>query len=218
MVAFSSDIDILKYEPALFGFLHIPWQVLCSGESASLESGTLIDQNAHFLTAGVTAGKIIYVRGSDGVPDGAYEIVSVESATELVVSVLRSDSSGAVVAPPSAESVSWRIATLEPQASEIGLQLTAYFGLGPGCPTAEYDASDIVDPEMLRQASVFAVISLAYGMVAGNSNDEHLWSKSMHYKKLFTKARERIRFSIDTGGEEISNINRIGGSGRLIRD
>jgi len=31
MVKFSSDVDILKYEPILFSELHLPWQVLASG-------------------------------------------------------------------------------------------------------------------------------------------------------------------------------------------
>jgi len=218
MTTFSSDIDILKYEPALFSFLYVPWQVLCLGESANLVGTALTDQNADFTGANVTSGKVIYLRGSEGVLDGPYEIVSVESANELCVSVLRSDSESPAVAPSSAENVSWRITTFEPQSTEVGLQLTAYFGLRPGCPTAEYDAADIIDPQMLKQASVFAVISSIYAMLATKGNDEGLWSRSLHYKGLFVKARERIKFSIDPDSDQINDIVRYGGSGRLLRD
>jgi len=38
MVSFSNDADILKYEPVLFGELHLPWQVLAAGTGGTLRT------------------------------------------------------------------------------------------------------------------------------------------------------------------------------------
>ena len=48
MVQFSNDVDILKYEPVLFGGLHLPWQVLSSGSDGVLSGTSLTASGADF--------------------------------------------------------------------------------------------------------------------------------------------------------------------------
>ena len=127
MAKFSNDVDVLKYEPALFGELHLPWQVRASGTGAVLSGTTLTAAEADFVTAGVEAGGVVYVRSADGTLDGAYEIVSVDSATQLTVSVLRADSAASATPPPAGEDISYRISTLDPQAVRSGVQVDRAF-------------------------------------------------------------------------------------------
>jgi hypothetical protein len=218
MVRFSNDVDILKYEPVLFGELHLPAQVLTTGTDGTLSGTTLTANNADFVTAGVHAGYAIYLQSPDGTLDGAYEIVSVDSATQLTVSIVRASSDDSAVAPPAASDISYRISTFDPQAAEAAFKLTEYFGIKPGNPTSNYSADDILDTEVLRRASVFAVISTVYAMFASKAQDENFWSKSLHYQRLFEKARQRCRLSIDVGSDGVADITSVGGSIRLVRD
>ncbi|GAF83904.1 unnamed protein product, partial [marine sediment metagenome] len=94
MLSFSNDVDILKYEPVLFGQLHFPGQVLIEGTGGELDGTTFTKTGEDFESAGVLAGGVVYLQDSEGDLDGAYEIVSVDSATELTVSVVRADSDG----------------------------------------------------------------------------------------------------------------------------
>ena len=91
MVSFSNDVDILKYEPILFGELYLPWQVLAAGTGGTLSGTTFTAADADFVNAQVAAGGVIYMQSVDGSLDGAYEIVTVDSPTQLTVSVLRPD-------------------------------------------------------------------------------------------------------------------------------
>jgi hypothetical protein len=218
MVSFSSDADILKYEPVLFGELHLTWQVLAAGAAGALSGTTFTASGADFVSAQVAAGGVIYLRSADGTLDGAYEIVSVDSATQLSVSVIRADAADEPIAPPSATEISYRISTFRPQAGEAGFQLTEYFGIRPGNPASDIDVEDVLDADVLRSASVFAVISSVYAMLASNAKDENFWKKSQHYQKLFEKARERCRLSIDAGSDGVADITRVGASVRLVRD
>jgi hypothetical protein len=218
MVTFSNDADILKYEPILFGELHLPWQVLAMGTGASLSGTTLTAGGADFIAAQVRAGGVIYLQSADGSLDGAYEIVSVDSSTQLSISVVRADSTETAVPPPAATNISYRISTFGPQAAEVGFQLTEYFGIRPGNPAGDIDADDILDTSVLRLASVFAVISIVYAMLAGKTRDQNYWNKSLYYQKLFDKARGRCRLSIDVGTDGIADITKIGAAGRLVRD
>jgi len=219
MTVFSNDVDILKYEAVLFGELHYPWQVLCAGTGGALSGSSFSKTGEDFLSAGVTAGGVIYLQTSDGELDGGFEIVSVDSATELTVSVLRADDSDSAVSPGSGSDISYRISTFGPQGQDVLVELTQYFGIGPGNADSVYDVDDILDVSVLKQASVYAVIAGVYATLAGGTEgDEGFWKKSLHYRGLFEKARERCRLSIDAGGDGVSDRTNIGGSVRLMRD
>lgn len=218
MVSFSNDVDILKYEPILFGELHLPWQVVAAGTGGMLSGTTFTAGGADFVTAQVAAGGVVYLQSADGSLDGAYEIVSVGSATQLTISLIRADREAPAVAPPAATDISYRISTFGPQANEVAFQLTEYFGIAPGNPASEIDVEDVLDASVLRLASVFAVISIAYAMLAGKARDENYWKKSLHYQKLFDKARGRCRLSIDVGSDGLADVTKVGASGRLVRD
>ena len=170
------------------------------------------------MSAQVSAGGVIHLQSADGLLDGAFEIVSVDSMTQLTVSIVRADSEVAAVAPLAATDISYRISTFEPQASEAGFQLTEYFGIGPGNPASDIDAEDILDSNVLKRASVFAVISSVCAMQASQAEDENFWKKSMYYQELFEKARQRCRLSIDVGSDGVADVIKTGASVRLVRD
>jgi len=218
MVSFSNDADILKREPILFGELHLPWQVLAEGTAGTLSGTTFSASGADFVSAQVSAGGVIYLQSANSSLDGAYEIVSVDSATQLSASVIRSDSQAAAVAPPAATDISYRISTFGPQANEVAFQLTEYFGISPGNPASGIGVEDVLDTTVLKQASVFAVISSVYAMLASKAKNENFWKKSLYYQKLFAKAKERCRLSIDVSSSGLADVTKVGASGRLVRD
>jgi hypothetical protein len=71
---------------------------------------------------------------------------------------------------------------------------------------------------VLTRASVFAVISAVYATLASEAEDENFWKKSLHYQRLFEKARERCRLSIDVGSDGVADVTKLGASVRLVRD
>ncbi len=218
MAIFSNDVDILKYEPALFGELHLPSQVLAAGSGGILNGTIFTASGADFISASVAAGQVIYLQATGSLLDGAYEIVSVDSATELTVSVVRTDSNDEPIAPPAATGVSYRISTFGPQTSEIGFQLTEYFGIGPGNPASDADVENVLYADVLKRASVFAVISSVYATLANKAEDENFWKKSLYYQKLFEKARERCQLSLDVDGDGTADATKTGASRKLVRD
>jgi hypothetical protein len=218
MISFCEDCDILKYEGVLFSDLYFSWQILCQGLDGELSGTTFTVSSDNFVVSGVEAGGVIYLRNADGTLDGAYEIVSVESETELTVSVIRCSSEDLATGPGDASSVSYRVSTFVPQARQVFLELTQYFGIGPGDGVSEIDADDIVDTEGLRMASVYAVIAGIYATLASREDsDKGFWKKSLHYQRLFEKVRERCRISFDVNGDG-SDDRSAGGSIKLVRE
>jgi len=218
MVTFSDDVDILKYEPVLFGELHLSSQVMAAGAGGVLSGTIFTAADADFAGAGICEGQVINLRSADGVFDGVYEIISVDSATQLCVSVVRADVEDSAVAPQAATDVFYRICTYKPQAAEIGWQLTKYFGIKPGNPESDIDADNILDKSVLRMASVFAVLSSVYAMLASGSQNENFREKSLYYKKLFERERQSCRLSIDRDCDGIADVTLLGSLFRLVRD
>jgi len=218
MAKFSNDVEILKYEPVLFGELHLPAQVLTGGTGAALSGTALTADGADFIASGVQAGGVIYLRSADGILDGAYEIVSVDSATELTVSVVRSEEADPAVAPPAGTDISYRVSTFAPQATDAAFKLTQCFGIQPGDPTSGIGVENILDTEGLRRASVLAVISNAYAMWASRPDGEWSLKKSLFYEQLYEKARQRCHLTIDLGTDGVADVTRVGGVIRLVRD
>ena len=218
MATFSNDVDILKYEPVLFTELHLASQVRASGTGATLSGVALTAKGADFVAARVEAGGVIYLRSADGSLDGAYEIVSVDSATELTVSVVRAEVADPAVAPPAASDISYRVSTFAPQADDAAFQLTEYFGIRPGNPTSEIGVENLLDTEGLRRVSVLKVISAVYTAWSNHTDGESFRRKSLLYQQLFEKARQRCHLTADLDADGVADVTRVGGAIRLVRD
>lgn len=216
MAKFSTDADLLKWEPVLFRELALPSQTLCNGEDGTVNGTTLTSPNASFQQAAVAAGGVIYMyNSSDGI-DGCYEIVSVDSQTQLTVSILRSSTDDGPIAPPNATDISYRISTFGPQAEEVAYSLLQYFGIDE--KTTDTININILQNRPLRQASAFGVLSTIFAASAIGKNDKAgYWEKSLRYKELFQTARTKAAVEIDNNADNITDQILTGGALRLRR-
>ncbi|MCE5340533.1 MAG: hypothetical protein LLF92_05320 [Planctomycetaceae bacterium] len=220
MNSFSNDVDILKYEPILFGDLHFAGQVLAGGSGATISNSILNAAGGNFTNAQITAGMVVYVHNEDRTVDCVYEIVSVNSDTQLAISVLRADNQTNAIPVQDSDAVNYRICTYQAQSNELLLQLAQYFGLRPGVADGQYSVDDILDASVLKQVSVYGVLSIVYATLASkaDSDKENFWKKSGYYRQLYEKAFQRCKISIDLGNDEIADFGFNGSSVRLMRD
>ncbi len=219
MLVFSKDVDILKYEAVLFSDLYFPWQVLCAGSNGQISGTSFTASSEDFVSAGIASEGVIYLRSSDGSLDGAYEIVSVDSATELTVSVVRPELSDSPVSPLQGSAISYRVSTFAPQSHEVGVELTRYFGIKPGAADSEYGVEEVLDVSVLKQPSVYAVMSTIYAILGSGTEERgNFWDRSFHYQKLFERSRQRCRLSIDIDGDGLAEKTTRGGITKLMRE
>jgi hypothetical protein len=176
--------------------------------------------NANFINSQIAPGMVVYLRSEDVMIDEAYEIVSVNSATQLGISVLRADGRTEVIPVQDSNNINFKICTYQVQGNELFTQLAQHFGLRPAIADGQYSVDDILDISVLRQVSVYGVLSTIYATLAGKANDgkEDFWGKSNHYKQLYEKALQRCRISIDLGDDGVADSIRSGASVRLLRD
>ncbi|MHC4525626.1 MAG: hypothetical protein ACYSU8_08850, partial [Planctomycetota bacterium] len=131
----------------------------------------------------------------------AFEVVSVDDATHLTVSVLRVNEEQAAIPVGSASGLTWRIVTYGPQAYEVLWQLSQKLGLSPGCDS-DHSVEDIVNTDSLRQASVFGILTSVFeALYTGADGQSVLVEKKEHYQWQFGKAIERLSVNVDTDAD-----------------
>ncbi len=219
MITFCRDIDILKYEPSLFFDNCLEDQVLAAGSAGDLTGTAFTVTGADFINAGIESGNVLtLVSSADGSKIGSYEVVSVDSAEQLTVSVLRADDARDPIAPGDVTGADYKIVTYTQQIAQVSYDLTEYFGIQPGQPASEITADNVTNDQALKQSAVLAVISWVYVTLASSIDDTHLWEKSYYYRKLFKKCRESCQLHIDVGLDGNIDFTMVGSSVRLVRD
>ena len=199
MNAFSRDMDLMKFEPAVFGSWFLSSQVLCGGDNGIVAGTQFTVAGVDFIASGVQPGGVIWLQSTDDTIKGAFEIVEVLDAGHLTVSVVRVNDQQSATPIGSASGLTWRIVTYAPQAYEVLWHLSQKLGLWPGCSTADYSIDDIVNADSLRQASVFGILMMIFqAQYEGADGQDVLDIKGQYYRLRFAEAIARVQVKIDT--------------------
>jgi hypothetical protein len=220
MELFSNDVDLLKFEPGLFGGGYFSGQILCKGANGVLNGTVFTASGENFISKGVAAGGVIYLQSLDGMINAAYEIVSVNSATQLVISIVRGDTEQAAIPVGNGSELIYRILTFEPQAVEAMVEITTWLGLRPGVAEAKYGVGDILDIRPLQLLSVYRVFVMIYEMLYGSDKDlDSVYLKKRdNYLALYNELLGRIRVTMDCDGDGAADKTICGGYVRLVRE
>jgi hypothetical protein len=219
MTNFSTDSDLLKWEPALLREIVVEHQCLTHGLGATSSGLTVTAAAGRFEASQVRPGHVIALVNADQGVDGLYEILSVEGETTLTASVVGARA-GEWVPLPTATDLEFAIRTFDPQHEEARWALLARFGL-------ETDAADpaadlerwIAQKRALGRASVALVLATIYrGQATAGPEASGLARKAEHYARLYEDEVGRARVALDRDGDGRVDDVRGLASHRLRRD
>ena len=199
---YCQDRDLLSLEPAIFlGGSFVTQQMI--GGSDGVSSGTTFTSaGSNFNSAAVQAGMVLTVYDAAASEGNAFEIVSVNSATALTVSILRADASIPPVAPKMSGH-SFFIRTFRPQIQGVSRTLEEKLTFFSEAHHIPADKVAFADPDQLRSAAACGALSGIYlARAACATADDANWLKSEHYRQEFTKLRAQLRLTVDTGARQ----------------
>lgn len=203
MNAFSSDVDLMKFEPNVFGSWFLSSQVLCGGDDGLVAGTQFAASGVDFTACGIQPGSVIWLQSTDGAISGAFEIVDILDAGHLTVSVVRTSDEQAAIPVGSASGLTWRIVSYAPQGYEVLWRISQQLGLSPGCADAAFTVDDIVNAGSLRQASVFGILAMIFGaLYEGTEGQAVLNEKAEQYQYYFEEAIRRVQVKVDTDGDD----------------
>jgi len=218
MTNFSTDADLLKWEPALLREIVLDHQCLTRAEGATAEAFTVTAADSQFVTRKVRPGHVVHLSNPDQGVDGCYEVLSVESETELTATCVGTAGEEAVPMP-SATDLALRIQTFDPQHEEARYALLARFGLEADAADPASDLADwIAQRRALRRASVALVLATLYrGQATGSTKESGLAAKADHYARLYEDEVAKARLVLDRDADGRPDDVRTLASHRLRR-
>lgn len=169
-----------------------------SGTTLTISSGSFVDSE-------VDAGSVALIDSL------AVEVVSRTSATQAVVSLLRSDATGAAVAPPVETNRPVKVYTFGPQLAMVHRQVLSMIGIDPdgGSNGDQLDESAVTNPGALVRLEALGALHLIYAAAAApGRGGQGMADRAALYKERFGAERERVVATIDTDGDGIAEVSR----------
>ena len=218
MNRFSNDVDVLRFEPSVFTGASFCGAVLCKGSSGQVNGTTFTAAGESFLSKQAEAGHVIYLSDGVGNIEGAYEIVSVDSSTQLTISVLRSDPSAQAIPVGSGSSLFYRIGTFDALAERIGFGITQMLGIQPGVADSELAVKNITDTEAMRDYSALTTLAAVFMKLYQNADTDKVYlSKNKHYQSLAEDAKRRTVVRLLRDDDRYYDKTLAGGHAWLLR-
>ncbi len=205
-MTFCTDIDLLHWEPNILKEATFASQTLLSG-NGDLAGTAFTIASGSFTTAHVTDGLAIVLSGD---VEGTYPIVSVDSATQLTLSILFDglypDEGDAEPTPiATATGLSYAIRTFWPQRRVISELLLQAAGLDPAG-----DAADtIVNPGAFKRACTLGTLHMIYSALAAVAEKpEPFDTRVTMYERLYRRALRSTTVELDTDGDGRADVAR----------
>jgi hypothetical protein len=203
-MTFCTDTDLLHWEPNLLREAAFASQTLLTGTGDLAGTSFTVDGPVgapSLLAAHVTTDQVIVLTGGTS---GSYPIVSVDSATQLTISVLYDGLfpvSGAGVASPigTADNLSFAIRTFWPQRRVASDLLLAAAGLDP---TRDDLDEVVINPQTLRKPAVLGTLHMIYSaLAAAAAEPEALSTRADLYERLYRRALRTSVVELDLNGD-----------------
>ena len=217
MLTFCNDIDLLHWEPNILRDAAFASQTLISG-TGNLAGSAFTIASGSLLTAHVAQEQVIVLTGATS---GSYPIVSVDSATQLTLSVLYDGlfpTSGDPVPSPlgTANGLEYVIRTFWPQRRIVSELLLQAAGLDPSDPDAEHK---IMNPDALRRPCTLGTLHLIHSALAAAATEpEQLNKRAALYENLYRSAfrAATVKLDLDLDGRldtlrrlNVMNLERV---------
>jgi hypothetical protein len=216
MSDFCQDRDLLAMEPGIFLSGSFAGQNILACEDGTIEGTTFSSASGDFQAASVEEGMVLCTYAATPSEGLAVEIVSVDSATELTVSVLRPDSQASPTPPPARSGLRFHIRTFKPQIRSISASLAEKLR-----STAEVEgvqAARFADSTQLRLTTAHGVLAAVFVARAENAAESDAnWIKAQHYRGEFARLQPQLRLALDADGDGTAEQTRALGNVTLRR-
>ena len=209
---FSTDRDLLLYEPTLFN--DVPWvsQQRLSVNDGEVSGTTLTSVEANFELAQVDAGSVLLI---DKLP---VEVVARVDAMTLTVSLPRARTSDAAIPPGDGTSMAVIARTFAPQAELVCSSLLRMLGLDSEDPEQPLGADAVVSLSLMARLESLATLERVFSSAAAlTGNNDGLLFKAAAYRRQLLEAASRSPVQVDTNADGLPDEKRYVGLSRLMR-
>lgn len=209
---FSTDRDLLLYEPTLFSDLTWVSQQRLSVADGEVTGTTLLSAEADFDSAQIETGSVVLMNSTP------VEVLERVDAMTLTVSLLRTRTSDPALPPGDVSSATVVARTFAPQAELVCGSLLRMLGLDADDPDQPLGADAVVSLSLMARLEALGTLERVFSSAAALTGDnDALLFKAAAYRRRFMEAAARCPVQIDTTGDGLPDEKRYLGVSRLTR-
>jgi len=209
---FSSDRDLLAYEPQVFTDVPFAAQQRVSVADGELGGTTLTSASADFAAAQVDAGDVVLIAGL------AHEVLSRTDAHTLEVSLPRTNLTDAAIPSHGGTQLAVQVRTFAPQAAVVHDELLRLLRMDPDDPQPILTEDAIVSLSLMSRLEALGTLARLYaGGVAVIGDNAGLQRKEAEYRGRFREACAAAVVRLDTDGDGFADEQRRIGASRMER-
>jgi hypothetical protein len=211
-MTFCTDLDLLHWEPTLFKDASFVSQTLLS-TTADLDGTILTLPDGLVGSADEIEGEVVYIGGS---VDGCFPIASIDSATQLTISVLYDKLFDETPQPRrvagGASGVVATIRTFWPQRKIVSDLMLGLLDVPIDKPQR------VLNPVALRRACVLGTLQMIYAAISATSEDASAARvRADLYERLYRRALRSARIELDLDDDGEADCRRTLASLKLVR-
>lgn len=211
-MALATDRDLLALEPNVFRDIVFEAQTLVTATDGALSGTTLTSAASDFAGAGVESGHVVVVDGA------ALEVAERLSATELSVSLLRTDGAGALVAPAPGTGLSVRVSSFGVQIAESDARVKRALGLTDAVLASETVPAALAGAGVTRLVALGA-LELVYAAASTRAEgSDPNWMRSAWYGERASAELRRVGARLDSNADGLADAVRRVQPARLVRE
>ncbi len=216
MDPFCNDRDLLAIEPMVFLSDADVGQLLVTGSDGAISQATLTSASSDFVAAGIAAGMVVVIYAATPANGAAYEVVSVDTATTLTLSVLRNDLSGSAVAPPAGTGLTFSVRSFAALTTDLSATLAEKLRLAT--ESAGIASIDFADSAQLSRTMAYGVLASLFVARAEQANATDVnWAKATYYREQYEAMQLTLRLAADVDGDGAAEETRTLGNIQLRR-
>ncbi len=211
-----TDRDLLGIEPGVFLDEGPASQRLIAGDDGAISGTTFTSASADFAAVEIVPGMVLTTYTTIPSEGGAWEIVAVDSATTLTISLLRNDPAGTALAPPTGSDLKFHVLSFAPQIRQKYQDLAERLRMVT--ESAGIDSADFVDSSQLRSVIAHGALAAIFTARAENATARDAnWIKAEYYTNQFRRLQVQLRMAVDLDGDGVPEQTRTLGNVRLRR-
>jgi len=204
---FSTDADLLAYEPRLFIDVPLPGQQRLRVTDAQLTGNVLTSATGGL--AALIEHQVVTISTSPG------------DAVSVAIASVTDDNTLALTHAPmlaTTTDLTAVVRTFEPQAGVVHDELLAAIGIDADDPVLPLTEAAVVSTELMRRLEVLGTLWRVFEAGVGAVGDQSaINQRSDEYRRRFVTALGGARVLIDTDGDGRADAWRVPAVGRLVR-
>jgi hypothetical protein len=216
-MSFSTDRDLLAYDPQVFVDAQIAAQPRLSVSDGEVVGATLSSAAADFEAAAVDPGGVVLIAGV------AHEVMQRVDSSTLKVSLPRRRLGDAAIPGVQGESLEAVVRTFALQAEEVHTRLLRL--IGRACAGGEsakaIDADAVVSLTTVSELEALGTLDMVYGAAAQVTLDaatRQAWeARAMGIRVRLREALARAVILVDLDGDGVADRRVMFNHGRLVR-